>query len=120
MVHELAKHYSVATHAYGTEPRRHIDFFRLPQSAMPLVRLSQAAKMAGEKIDSALNQQTQHMQVWTHIYMRVSHSYIYTYTHVTHSYTLLLLYSHSYIYVLLLYTSGVLSASLPLVAQEDP
>eukprot|EP00959_Pyramimonas_sp_CCMP1952_P351548 7365734-Pyramimonas_sp.AAC.1 len=62
MVHELAKHYSVATHAYGTEPRRHIDFFRLPQSAMPLVRLSQAAKMAGEKIDSALNQQTQHMQ----------------------------------------------------------
>ena len=56
MVHELGKHYAIATHAYGTEPRRHVDLFRIPVSCVPLVRLSQAARMTSDKIDQALGQ----------------------------------------------------------------
>ena len=44
LVHELAKHYGIATQSYDTEPRRHVDLFRTDNSTWPGFRLSDAIK----------------------------------------------------------------------------
>ncbi|KAK3256940.1 hypothetical protein CYMTET_33954, partial [Cymbomonas tetramitiformis] len=57
LVHDLAKHYHLATHSYGNEPKRHIDIFRVANSLIPPLRLSQVAKMQASTLQTALKQQ---------------------------------------------------------------
>lgn len=59
LVHDLAKHYRLATHSYGNEPKRHIDIFRVANSLIPPLRLSQVAKMHASTLQSAIKQQQQ-------------------------------------------------------------
>lgn len=46
LVHELARHYGIATQSYDSEPRRRVDLFRSEKTDWPSLRLSDAVKAA--------------------------------------------------------------------------
>lgn len=52
LVHELARHYGIATASYDPEPRRHVDLFRSERTDWPSLRLSDACKVPVASSDS--------------------------------------------------------------------